>query len=48
MNTYIKMLSGIYLERELKYDRKDFLVYLYSLYARDHPEALFDFGTEMF
>lgn len=48
MNTYIKLFTSLYFDIDIKYDRKEFLTYLYLLYSNDHNTEVFKFGTELF
>lgn len=36
LNTYIKIISQVYFDYEVQFDRKDFITYLYTLMASDH------------
>lgn len=37
LNTYLKLLSQVYFDHEtVHFDRKDFITYLYTLFANDH------------
>jgi len=36
LNTYLKILSQVYFDFEVSFDRKDFITYLYMLFANDH------------
>lgn len=39
MNTYQKLLSNVYFDYDVPFDRKDFITYLYLVFANDHsPE----------
>jgi hypothetical protein len=47
MNTYMKLLSQIYFDYEVQFDRKDFITYLYLLFANDHSVEDFQLATEL-
>lgn len=48
LNTYLKILSQIYFDYEVvHFDRKDFITYLYTLFANDHTMEDFQFGAEL-
>ena len=47
MNTYIKLLSNVYFDYDVPFERKDFITYLYLLFANDHSPDDFQLGTEL-
>ena len=47
MNTYLKMLSQVFFDYELKFERKEFITYLYTLFANDHTVQDFKFGVDL-
>ena len=47
LNTYIKILSQVYFDYEVQFERKDFITYLYTLMANDHTIEDFQLGTEL-
>lgn len=47
LNTYLKVLSQVYFDYEVEFDRKDFITYLYMLFANDHTLEDFQFGTDL-
>lgn len=47
LNTYLKMLSQIYFDYEVHFDRKDFITYLYTLFSNDHSMEDFQLGTDL-
>jgi len=47
MNTYLKMLSQIFFDYDLKFERKEFITYLYTLFANDHAVEDFKFGVDL-
>lgn len=48
LHTYIKLFSGMYYDIDVKFDRKEFLMLLYTLFSKDHSEEVFNFGSELF
>lgn len=47
INTYLKMLSQIFFDYQLKFERKEFITYLYTLFANDHTVQDFKFGVDL-
>ena len=47
LNIYLKVLSGLYFDFEVKGDKKKFLNYLFTLFGADHPSEVFTFGGEL-
>lgn len=47
MNTYIRVLSKLYFDYDVPFERKDFITYLYLLYANEHSAEDFQLGTEL-
>lgn len=47
INSYLKIFTTLYLEHELKVDRKGFHIYLTTLFHNDHPIEAFEYGTEL-
>ena len=38
----------MYFDQDAKFDRKEFLIYMYTLFSKDHSEEVFNFGSELF
>ena len=47
MNTYLKVLSQVYFDHDIQYDRKDFVSYIYILFANDHHSDDLSFGIDL-
>jgi len=47
INTYLKMLSQVFFDYQLKFERKEFITYLYTLFANDHTVQDFKFGVDL-
>jgi hypothetical protein len=49
LNTYMKILSQVYFDQEdtIRFDRKSFITYLYTIFSNDHMADDFHFGTEL-
>ena len=47
MNTYLRLIISGYFDFEVPFDRKDFITYLYILFANDHNKESFSFANEL-
>ena len=47
LNSYVKLMSGLYFDFDVKADKKELIRYLFILFAADHPEEVSKYGTEL-
>jgi hypothetical protein len=47
LNTYLKVISQVYFDYEVQFERKDYITYLYMLFANDTSEDDFKLGTDL-
>ena len=47
MNAYLKMIIAMYFDHEIPYDRKEVIMHLYILLAKDTNDETLNFCTEL-
>lgn len=47
LNLYLKLFSSLYFDNHMKVDKKNFLNQIFAMFSQDHPEEVYNLGSEL-